>query len=131
MAKTEKEIKEKENDINKKEEIGNVEILPEVISKIVSIELSKIEGIDRQGNVFSDISEALGIGVEKQNTTKGIKVDINEKKVRIDINVVVYYGIRIPDVVFEMQSKVKLSVEEATGLNVTEVNVHVQGIKEV
>ena len=43
----------------------------------------------------------------------------------IDINIMVYYGIRIPDI----QSQVKKSVEAMTGLNVREVNVHVQGVK--
>ena len=47
----------------------------------------------------------------------------------IDINIMVYYGIRIPDIAFNIQSQVKKSVEAMTGLNVREVNVHVQGVK--
>ena len=42
----------------------------------------------------------------------------------IDINIMVYYGIRIPDIAFNIQSQVKKSVEAMTGLN-----VHVQGVK--
>ena len=47
----------------------------------------------------------------------------------IDIIIMVYDGIRIPDIAFNIQSQVKKSVEAMTGLNVREVNVHVQGVK--
>ena len=66
---------------------------------------------------------------QRQSTTKGIKVDIAGQDVMIDINIMVYYGIRIPDIAFNIQSQVKKSVEAMTGLNVREVNVHVQGVK--
>ena len=38
------------------------------------------------------------------------------------------FGTRIPEVAFEIQTRVKKSVEAMTGLEVREVNVHVQGI---
>ena len=48
---------------------------------------------------------------------------------KIDVNIIVEYGSRIPDVAFEIQNRVKKSVENMTGLKVAEVNVHVQGVK--
>ena len=48
---------------------------------------------------------------------------------KIDVNIIVEYGTRIPDVAFEIQNRVKKSVENMTGLKVVEVNVHVQGVK--
>ena len=39
------------------------------------------------------------------------------------------YGSRIPDVAYEIQTRVKKSVENMTGLKVSEVNVHVQWVK--
>ena len=64
----------------------------------------------------------------KKNLAKGIKVDIAENEVKIDVNIIVEYGSRIPDVAFEIQNRVKKSVEGMTGLKVEEVNVHVQGV---
>ena len=64
----------------------------------------------------------------KKNLSKGIKVDVGEKEVKIDVNIIVEYGARIPDVAFEIQTRVKKSVETMTGLKVSEVNVHVQGV---
>ena len=59
---------------------------------------------------------------------KGIKVEKTENTAKIDVNVIVEYGTRIPDVAFEVQNRVKKAVESMTGLNVEEVNVHVQGV---
>lgn len=65
----------------------------------------------------------------KKNYSKGIKVESDEKEVKIDVNIIVEYGSRIPDVAYEIQKRVKKSVENMTGLKVEEVNVHVQGVK--
>lgn len=64
----------------------------------------------------------------EKNLAKGIKVDKEDEKVKIDVNIIVEYGSRIPDVAFEIQNRVKKSVESMTGLKVEEVNVHVQGV---
>ncbi len=54
---------------------------------------------------------------------------MQERKVqKIDVNIIVEYGIRIPDIAFEIQNRVKKAVESMTGLEVLEVNVHVQGV---
>ena len=58
-----------------------------------------------------------------------IKVETKEGETKIDVNIIVEYGVRIPDVAFEIQNKVKKSVEEKTGLKVSGVNVHIQGVK--
>ena len=70
------------------------------------------------------ISEVFG----KKSYTKGIKVDNNEKGLKIDVNIIVEYGARIPDVAYEIQNKVKKAIENMTGLSIEEVNVHIQGV---
>ena len=42
--------------------------------------------------------------------------------------IIVEYGCRIPDIAWEIQNRVKTSVENMTGLKVLEVNIHVQGV---
>lgn len=66
--------------------------------------------------------------MEKRIYQKGIKVESGEKETKIDVNIIVEYGIRIPDVAFEIQNRVKKAVESMTGLKVVEVNVHIQGV---
>ena len=76
-------------------------------------------------DLHGGISEVLS---GKKNLSKGIKVDITEKDVKIDVNIIVEYGIRIPDIAFEIQNRIKKAVETMTGLTVSSVNVHVQGV---
>ena len=59
---------------------------------------------------------------------KGIKVEATEKEAKIDVNIIVEFGSRIPDVAFEIQNRVKKAVENMTGIKVTDVNVNVQGV---
>ena len=77
------------------------------------------------GGFAGGISEVFS---GKKNLAKGIKADINENNAKIDVNIIVEYGSRIPDVAFEIQNRVKKAVESMTGLKVEEVNVHVQGV---
>ena len=77
------------------------------------------------GGLTGGLTEALK---GKKNLAKGIKVEATETTANIDVNIIVEYGSRIPDVAFEIQNRVKKSVENMTGLKVTEVNVHVQGV---
>lgn len=125
---TKKEVKDTKNEktTQEKKYQDSVEILPDVISSIASFEIEKIPGVDRQGSILQDIGEVIG---NWTRPTKGITVEINDDKVIIDISINVNYGMRIPDVAFEIQTKVKKAVEQMTGLNVREVNVHIKGIK--
>lgn len=77
------------------------------------------------GGFAGGISEVLS---GKKNLAKGIKVEVADKDTKIDVNIIVEYGTRIPDIAFEIQTRVKKAVESMTGLNVEEVNVHVQGV---
>ena len=77
------------------------------------------------GGFAGGISEVFS---GKKNLAKGIKVDATETEAKIDVNIIVEYGTRIPDVAFEIQNRVKKAVENMTGLKVEEVNVHVQGV---
>ena len=78
-----------------------------------------------QGGFAGGIGEVLS---GKKNLAKGIKVEAENEKVKVDVNIIVEYGTRIPDIAFEIQNRVKKSIENMTGLKVTEVNVHVQGV---
>lgn len=116
--------------IEKTEEIsveGNdtIKIANEAVATYAGIAVSEVSGVYGMAGGFAGITEALS---GKKNLAKGIKVDVGEKSAKIDVNIIVEYGARIPDVAFEIQTRVKKSVENMTGLKVLEVNVHVQGV---
>ncbi len=103
-----------------------IEISSDVIAVIAGVAVSEVQGVSGMAGSFAGgITEVLS---GKKNLAKGIKVEKEEENVKIDVNIIVEYGSRIPDVAFEIQNRVKKSVENMTGLKVEEVNVHVQGV---
>ena len=113
-----------ENILNEEED--NINISEEVITTISGIAVSEISGVaEMAGGITGGITEVLS---GKKNLSKGIKADVAGNNVKIDVNIIVNYGVRIPDVAFDIQNKVKQTVENRTGLKVNEVNVHVQGV---
>ena len=120
------EVNVEENNIEEIVEDDGIEISGDVIAVIAGVAVSEVQGVyGMAGSFAGGISEVLS---GKKNLAKGIKVDKEDEKVKIDVNIIVEYGSRIPDVAFEIQNRVKKSVENMTGLKVEEVNVHVQGV---
>lgn len=116
----EKDIEEVENGTE------GIKISSDVIAVIAGVAVSEVPGVfEMAGGFAGGITEVLK---GKKNLAKGIKVDTTDNKAKIDVNIIVDYGARIPDVAFEIQNRVKTAVENMTGLKVEEVNVHVQGV---
>ena len=103
-----------------------IRIANDVIAVIAGVAASEVPGVaSMSGGIAGGLTEALK---GKKNLAKGIKVEATETTAKIDVNIIVEYGSRIPDVAFEIQNRVKTSVEKMTGLKVSEINVHVQGV---
>ena len=121
--KEEEKIEFSPEDENNEE--SGIKIADDVVAVIAGKAASEVSGVfGMAGGFAGGITEVFG----KKNFSKGIKVDVEEKSVKIDVNIIVEYGARIPDVAFEIQNRVKKAVETMTGLTVTSVNVHVQGV---
>lgn len=104
---------------------GNIAISNDVIATISAIAAKSIEGVAGMVNSLTGgFAELLG----KKNPSKGVKVAISGRDVKIEMFVVVDYGVKIPDVAWEIQGKVKSEVEAMTGLNVVAVNVNIEGV---
>ena len=108
------------------DENEGVKISNDVIAVIAGVAVSEVEGVYAMAGGFAGGITEVFKG--KKNLAKGIKVDATETDTRIDVNIIVEYGARIPDVAFEIQNRVKKAVENMTGLKVEKVNVHVQGV---
>lgn len=106
-------------------EMGSIKINEEVVAIIAGIAATEVSGVaGMSGGIAGGIAEILG----RKNLSKGVKVEVGEKEAAVDLYIIVEYGSRIPDVAWEIQEKVKKSVETMTGLDVIEVNIHVQGV---
>ncbi len=117
---------EKVEEANVGTDSNEIKISDDVVATIAGMAVSEVPGVAGMAGGFAGgISEVLS---GKKNPAKGIKVEVGEKEAKIDVNIIVDYGSRIPDIAFEIQNRVKKSVENMTGLKVLEVNVHVQGV---
>ena len=104
------------------ENLGTVKISEEVIADITAVAVSEVDGVlgicDQKGGIFGIKASA-----------KGVKADIREGIVDIDVDIVVSFGVKMQDVSMELQSKIKKAVESMTGLVASKINVCIKGIE--
>ncbi len=115
-----------EKKIKKQElQLGQIKMADEVVAIIAGLAATEVDGVAAMsGGIVDGIAERL----RRKNLTKGVKVEVGEKETAVNINIIVEYGIRIPDVTGKIQESVVRAIEGMTGLKVVEVNINVQGI---
>ena len=106
----------------------SVKISEEVIAVITGIAASETEGVISvgAGSLASGWAEFIS---GKKNTSKGIKIVMNDSGVDVEVALVVKYGVNIPEIASNVQVNAKNSIEEMTGLNVNKIDVKIIGIK--
>ena len=108
------------------ERVGNIKISIDVVSTIAGVATMSCDGVYGMAGTFAgDIAERLGA---KRNPNKGVKVDMSETNASVDLYVIVKYGVRIPELAWEIQESVKNNIESMTGLTVDKVNIHIEGV---
>lgn len=106
--------------------LGKIEIAPEVIEVIAGIAASEVEGVAQMRGTFaSGVVERLG----KKNHGKGVKVELAEDKIKIDVYCRVKFGVSIPDVAQKVQDNIRQALLTMTALEADEINIHVVGIQ--
>lgn len=105
--------------------LGRVEIAPEVIEVIAGIAATEVKGLyAMRGNFASGVAERLG----KQKHSKGIKVELLDDGITIDVYCILEFGTSIPKVAQSLQTTIRQSLKTMTELDIAEVNIHVVGI---
>lgn len=118
---------EKRERIEKTEhnDVGSIRIADEVVGIVAGLAATEVDGVaGMSAGLVGGIAEMLG----KKNLSKGVKVEVGEREAAVDLYIIVEYGVRIPDVALRVQENVKRAIESMTGLEVVEVNIHVQGV---
>ncbi|MBQ7974753.1 MAG: Asp23/Gls24 family envelope stress response protein [Clostridia bacterium] len=115
-----------DNEIRTENTSGNIKISNDVVAAIAGISAEEVKGVAHMYTSLSGaIAEKLG---SKKNQSKGVKVVIGEQGIAVDLIIVAQYGVRLRDVSEAVQRNVRENVETMTGMNVTEVNVRVEGV---
>jgi len=106
--------------------LGKVEIAPEVIEVIASIAASEVEGVAQmRSNFASGVVEKFG----KKLHNKGIKVDLSEEGIKVEVFCVMNFGVSIPHVAQQIQDNIRQTLINMTGLETEEVNIHIVGVQ--
>lgn len=107
-------------------ELGKIKIVNEVVSIIAGIAATEVEGVfAMSGGIGEGISSILG----RKNLSKGVKIEMSEEEsCKVDIYLVVEYGCKIPEVALNVQESIIKAITEMTGLDVTGVDIFIQGI---
>lgn len=105
---------------------GEIIIADEVIAVITGLAAMEVEGVaSLAGNATRELISKIGI----KTLSKGVKVDVLEDVVTIEAALNLKYGFNIKTVSEKVQEKVKVAVENMTGLKVADVNIRVAGIE--
>ncbi len=108
------------------EKLGTLKISDDVIAICTMNATTKTKGVAGLSAAFSDNITKNIFG--KDPLHKGIKVNQSDEGIIIDINIIVNYGVKIPEVAWDIQENVKREVEAMTEAVVKAVNIHVQGV---
>lgn len=107
-------------------ELGAIRVHHGVIAVITRLAALKVPGVVAMSGSFSDgIASMIG----KNADDRGIKVNVEGQNVSVELNIVIEYGVRIPQVAWRIQNDVRRAIEDMTGKKVKAVDVVVQGVK--
>lgn len=105
--------------------IGEVRVADEVVAIIAGLAATEVEGVESMaGNITNELVSKLGM----KNLSKGVKINVGEESVSVDLALNIKYGSEIPAVSKKVQEKVKSAIETMTGLEVSEVNIKIAGV---
>lgn len=107
------------------ETFGTVKIADDVVAMIAALAAMEVDGVAAMnGNVANELLSRVGV----KGLAKGVRVDIYNKKVKVELAITMEYGFNIPATCQRVQNKVKNTIENMTGLEVTDVNIRISGI---
>lgn len=109
---------------------GTVTFATDVVATIAGLAATEVEGVASMvGSSSSGLAEIFKRGQNTRSLTRGVRVElIDNTSVSIHLTIIVDYGAPVPRVAKGIQENVKKTIETMSGLEVTEVNVHVHGV---
>ncbi len=114
--------------IELKNEFGQIDISNDVVAQIAggaAIECYGIVGMASKHQIRDGLTDIL----RKENFAKGVLVRQQGEDLHIDMYIVISYGTKVSEVAYQVQSKVKYTINKTLGLAVKSVNIYVQGVR--
>ena len=106
---------------------GTISIENEVIARIAGLTAIDCYGI--VGMAAKNVKDGFVQLLKRESLPKGIRINVNEDKISIDLHIIVEYGTNITAIAENIISTVKYKVETVCGIEVEQVNVFVEGVR--
>jgi uncharacterized alkaline shock family protein YloU len=110
-------------------DLGAIMVHHGVIAVIARIAALKVPGVVEVSGSFADGIANIANMISRNSGERGVNVKMQGQKVDVEINVVVEYGKKIPEVAWQVQNEVRRAIEEMTGKQVGAINVVIQGVR--
>ena len=109
----------------KEDQMGVIRVADEVVSIIAGLAATEVEGVaSMAGNITNEIVAKTGV----KYLAKGIRVEVLDGIVTVDVNLNIKYGYAIPEVSGNVQERVRPAIETMTGLEVGTINVRIASV---
>jgi len=116
-----------------KTDLGEINITKETIRSIASLGLADVKGVvGSRKSIIKEITDMLRGDTnenEIEEASRTIKVELKDNKPLINLFIIIKYGVRIPDIAWDIQSRVKEGLMKKLGIDINEIDIHVQGIQ--
>ena len=114
-----------------KNNLGEINISIETIESMVSLNLANVKGlVGSKKTIVKEITDMLMGKINKENNTpRNIKVEIKDNNIFIDLSIIIKYGVRIPDIAWDIQNRIKEDLIKKIDSDAREINIHIQGIQ--
>ena len=113
--------------------MGEINITKETIEYMVSLNLADVKGVvGSRKTIIKEITDMLSGDTEGSKldiSSRTIKVEIKDNKPLINLYIIIKYGVRMPDIAWEIQSRIKENIMQKLAINITEIDIHIQGIQ--
>lgn len=114
-----------------KNSLGEINISQETIESMVRLNLTDVKGVvGSKRTIIKEITDMLMGNINgTDNTSRNIKVEIKENNIFIDLSIIIKYGVRIPDIAWDIQNRIKEELITKIDSDAREINIHIQGIQ--
>lgn len=121
----EKTFEQNTSVLQENEELGTVKIADDVVAMIAGLAATEVQGVAAMaGNISNELMSKMGV----KNLAKGVKVEVMGKRVKAELALIIEYGHNIPAVSQRVQEKVKSTIENMTGLEVSDIDIRIAGV---
>ncbi|MEZ0077421.1 Asp23/Gls24 family envelope stress response protein [Planotetraspora sp. GP83] len=110
---------------------GRIKVADEVVEKVAALAALEIPGVADLGGdlerAFENVRDRIGLGTKRAN--QGVRAQIQDRQVAVDVTIVIEYGHVVMEVANEVKTNVARSVSHMLGMRVVEVNVTVDDVR--